>query len=288
MKIEKIILLSFTILLLVHCKKESETPYPDDNILLDNAMATVYFHTVFREAEHAWAFIDSKKYISGDYPDPANTPQKYRKFTYNEETNSVSIEYNAWVSTSFPNLLLIGNIYVTFEKNVYRNNGAVANVRLNGFSINGQMVAGESKITSQKGEKSEYDYYSYVLLKGAAIHEKGNSMPVLISGESRDGRYIRTAGVATLAQEDDDVWTYSGTMEGRLGKDQSLTYTNSVLSSITYTDEDGEKQDGTVRFTADCNFAKKGIAQIKIPGRPDITYQYSCSGVDYVTVTHVK
>ena len=291
MKIKNIILLFFTIILLVHCKKEPEKPYLDEFILRDNAMATVYFHTVFREAENAWAFIDVKEYISGEYPDPANVePTKCRNFSYDNEKNIVTIEYNAWVSTSFPNLLLAGNIFVSFDKLKYRVNGAAATVRLNGFTINGQMVTGESKITYQKVENSEYDHYNYthVVVGGVApsIHEKGISMPVLISGAISNARYIRTAGSKTKAKEEEDIWTYSGTMTGKLGKGQSLNYTNAILSS--YIDEDGKAIDGTVLFTAKCDFAEKGVAQIKIPGRPDITYSYNCSGADYVTITHVK
>ena len=62
MKFGKIILLSFAIILLVNCKKEQKERYTVNKVLMDNAMAVSYFHTVFREAENAWAYIDSMKY----------------------------------------------------------------------------------------------------------------------------------------------------------------------------------------------------------------------------------
>jgi hypothetical protein len=75
-------------------------------------------------------------------------------------------------------------------------------------------------------------------------------------------------------------------MKGALGKDQSIMYENTVLTS--YIDGNGKTQSGTVYFSTECEVAKQGTAQIKIKGRPDITYWYECSGVYYQTVTHVK
>ena len=283
MKIKHIISVSFAFILLVSCKKEPEKPYPDENIIMDNVKATVYFHTVFREAENAWAFIDQKKYESDvTFADPASTSSQYKKLTYDENTDMVTVEYNAWVSA---NLLLVGNIYVKFEKDVYRTvNNATATVTLGDFSINGQMVTGGSKITYQKVENSETDRYNYALLNGVAIYEQGNSMPILISATMNNGRYERIEGYETLTQ-DDDIWTFSGTMTGKLGKDQILSYTNTIQTA--YQGNDGEKIDGTVRFTPQCDFAEKGISEVKITGRPDIIYEYACKEVFYFTVTHV-
>ena len=274
MRTVNIILLVFATILLARCKKEADKPYPDDYIIRDNAMAIVYFHTVFREAENAWAFIDNENYEMGDYSDPASTPPtKYKNLTYDDETNTVTVEYHAWVSSKF---LLNGNMYVTLKQDSYRVHGEIATVTLSDFSINGQMVTGESRITYQKVENSDNDRYNYVHPRPANIHEMGISMPVLISGTIANGRYERIAGGETLTQ-DDDAWTYTGRMTGSLGNNLSLKYTNEILSG----------EDGTVHFTTECNFAEQGISKITIPGRSDITCYYSCDGVDYDTVSHV-
>ena len=263
---------------LSQCKKEPEKPYSNDNIMLDNAQAALYFHAIFCEAEHAWAFVAEKEYEPGTYSDPANKPTVTKIYTYNASTNDVTINYNAWVAN---NLLLAGTLRVNFPIDSYRSDGKVAKVFLTNFSINGQDIKGEP---SFKYKKSEKDQYIYDFIDGA-IHELGVSMPVLISGRIDSGQYERIEGGETLSQ-DDDVWAYSGTMTGMLHDDPKLTYTNKVLT--TFVDENGEN--GIIHFTmnSSCKTAKKGVAQITIPGRrPDIIYGYFCSRVDFITVEHI-
>lgn len=275
MKTENTLLLFFAIILLICCSKKSEEPYSVDNILTDNVLATVYFHTIFREAENAWAFIDSVKYKSGTYEIPLERSAS-KILTYKEDNKTVAIEYNTWTSGGH---FLVGNMYVTFDKNVYRVDGVKADVKLSDFSINGQAVTGESRITYKKVNNSDNDHYTFTLLDGSAIRERGISMPVLITGIISNGQYERLEGGKTFTQKD-DVWKYSGKMTGTLGKGLSLKYTNEIQSLI-----DGE--DRTVRFTTECDFAKQGVSKITITGRPDILYEYGCYVVNYFTVTHV-
>ena len=277
MKPRNILLLSFAIILLATCNKNAEEPYSVDNILTDNALAAIYFHTIFREAENTWVLVDSIiKYKTETYEIPANRPAS-KTLTYNADTDTVTVKYNEWPSGGH---LLSGTMYVTFIKNAYCTvDGAKADIKLNDFSINGQMVTADSRITYKKVNNSKTDHFTYTLLDGAAIREKGTSMPVIITGTISNGQYNRIEGGETLTQED-DVWEYSGRMTGTLGKGLSMKYTNEVQSSF-------QGENGTVHFTTDCKFAEQGIAKITITGRPDIFYGYYCSGVYYETVTHV-
>lgn len=276
MKTGNTLLLLFAIILLANCKKKPEEPYSVDNILTDNALAAVYFHTVFREAENTWALVDSIiKYVSETYEIPANRPAS-KTLTYNADTDTVTVKYNEWKTGGH---LLSGTMYITFLKDAYRVGDAKADVKLDDFSINGQTVTGESRITYKKVNNSQTDHFSYTLLDGAAIREKGTSMPVIITGIISNGQYNRIEGGETLEQED-DIWEYSGRMTGTLGKALSMKYANEVQSSF-------QGENGTVHFTTDCKFAEQGIAKITIARRPDIFYGYYCSGVYYETVTHV-
>ncbi len=285
MKFRNIIILAVAIVSLSQCKKDSEESYPNENIVMDNAQAALYFHTIFREAENAWGFVDSVKYVSKAYPNPANTPTSYKIITYDKSAKTVTIEYNAWVVA---NQLLIGTIYFTVVENAYRpqTTGIIASITvdLTDFSINQQSVTGSSKIQYVYKVDSKNDHYTYTLYKGAAIYKAGVNMPVIITGEISEGQYERTKGSATYTQKDDE-WAYSGAMTGMLHDDPNLKYTNTVLTSYTV---DGEKMDGTVYFTLNCTTAKQGVSQIKISGRPDIIYGYECSGIYYESVTNVN
>ena len=297
MKFGKIILLSLAIILLDHCKKEPDEPYTVDRILIDNAMAVSYFHILFRDAENAWAYIDSMKYELGTYHiSPGkimnchNDKNKNKDKTEEQgkDTISVIIDYKQW--NDHAGHILNGTISIDFkkEKTGYREvNGAIADIALDNlnFSINGQRVTGGSRLTYQKVANSETDRYNFTLLSGSAIYEEGQSKPILISATINGGRYVRTAGGDPFKPEDDE-WSYIGTMTGSLGKDQKIKYNNSVMTS--YLDGNGKTQDGTVYFSTECSIAKQGTAQIKIAGQPDIIYWYECSGIYYQTVTHVQ
>ena len=285
MKIRSIVIYIIVIISLSGCKKNnSEEFYPNENIVQDNAQAALYFHTIFREAENAWATIHSKNYVSGSYTDPANTLTSYKKFDYDKETKTVSISYNAWVSDD---LLLIGFISVKFGENTYRMKDQIADVLLTDFSINGQNVAGDFSIKYRVVENSANDHYTYSKrFDAAAIHEQGSST-VLISGAITNGQYERTEGGDTLLQ-DDDVWAYSGVMTGILRNDPNLQYTNTVLT--TYTTVNGKVENGTIiyKFGLDCTTAFAGVAQIKITGYSDIIYGYDCTKNYFVSTTHIE
>jgi len=272
----KNIIIFAAVIFLCQCEKVTKVPYANDRIVEDNAQAALYFHTVFREAENAWAFIDSVDYAEGVYKDPASTLTVYKELTYNDTTNTVSIEYHDWQTN---HLLLMGNMDVVF-KDSYRKNGVVANIYLSGFSINGQNVVGEPSIKyTGSNTKVQYTY----TLNNAAIYEEGNSKQVLISGTISNGQYERIEGNETWTQ-DDDVWAYSGEMKGQLRNDPNLKYTNTVLSTYMV---NGESINGKINYNMDCTTARQGISQIKIPGRSDIIFFYGCSECYLISVSHI-
>ena len=282
MNIKNIIILVIAIVLFSQCEKmDPEESYSNEVIALDNAQAALYFHTVFREAENAWAFIDSKHYVSGEYDDPKMnpaTPTISKVLVYDEDKKSVTIRYNAWVSD---NLLLIGNIKVEFNKDSYCRDAQKATIYLTDFSINWQNVTGRSQIIYAKVNGN--DHYSYILYDPSSIHKEGDNKPELISGGISNGQYERIKGKTTLLQ-DDDEWAYSGTMKGRLREDPKLSFTNKVLAPYT---ENGETKDERVFYAMGCKTAKHGISQITISGRPDIKYRYACSEIEFVSTTNV-
>ena len=280
MKTGNIILLA-AVLVLCQCKKDSEEPYPNENIVMDNAQAALYFHTVFREAEYAWAFIDSKGYKEGTYTDDANRVAGSKELIYNENTKIVTIKYHIWETN---HLTLAGSMDVKFGVSSYRDDGQIANVYLTDLSINWQTVVGESAIKYRKGENSANDYYMYTLLEGAAIHEEGGSMPVLISSTITNGQYERIEGCETLMQGD-DLWAFSGVMTGLLHNDPNLKYTNTVIPNYTL---NGESKNGRIYYTMNCKLAKQGFSQITIAKRPDIFFEYDCSKYNFVSVTQVQ
>ena len=279
MKTRNVIIFFVVFVALIQCKKEPEEPYSNENIVRDNAQAALYFHTIFREAEHAWAFINDLKYEPGTYADPANKPAAFKNYTFNDNDKDVTISYNAWVTN---NLLLMGTIRVKFELNSYRVPDRAANVYLADFSINGHNISGEPLLKYRAGDNDQYIYS----LTAGLIREKGISMPALISGSITDGRYERIEGGDDPLSQDDNLWAYYGVMKGMLHDDPNLNYTNTVLNSFIM--ENGEN--GIVHFTMDanCKTAKKGVSRITIPGRPDIDMWYRCSEVDFESINNVR
>lgn len=274
MKIKYIVIFAFVIFSLNQCNKnEAVTSYSNESIVIDQAQAAMYFQIVFREAEHAWALMDSIDYVEDSQIDPASTSTMFKKLTYNDSANIVTIEYQSWETNNYH---LSGIIDVRFDKDVYRKEGEVANVYLEGFSINGQKMVGESSLKYRIEKDNVNDVYTYILLNGSAIHEEGASMPQLISGSIANARYERIEGGATF-EPDDDVWTFSGTMTGMLRETPSLRYTNKVLT-----------RDGPVQYAMNCKVARQGVSEIEIKGRPNVVYYYFCSEVFYFSSTDVN
>jgi len=238
--------------------------------MLDNAQAMLFFHTIFREAENAWAFVHEKNYESFTFTDEKN-PTITKKYIYDTANKDITITYRAWVTNK---LLLVGTIRVRFEINSYLSDGMLANIFLPDFSINGHDVRGESSIRRSSDNKYVFNFVD------GSIHEQGVSMPVLITGNIDNGQYERIEGGDKFSQ-DDDVWAYSGTMTGMLHEEPKLTYTNKVI------DENDATISGTVYFTMNCKTIEKGVSLITIPERPDIIYGYYCSEVRFISVKHV-
>ena len=282
MKIQKIIILAIVFVSLSQCKKNTEESYSNLNIVMDNAQAALYFHTVFCEAENAWAFADINKYE--DKTDVSDTKKKLTYFhsIKDKGNDSVAIEYQDWELKN--HLSLTGKIIVTFDNDSsYRVNQKRANVLLDDFSINGQTVAGEATITYRKTATNPNDQYTYTLLNGSYICETGTSA-MLITCVIANGQYERIEENETIAQDDDDVWAFSGVMTGTLHDDPNLKYKNTVPAT-PYTLND-EPKDGKIRFTKNCKTAGEGSSQIEIAKRPDIIYFYGCSELYFESTTH--
>jgi len=283
MKIQRIIILAVVFVVLSQCKKNTEEPYSNVDIVMDNAQATLYFHTVFCEAEYAWAFADINKYEDKTIADPK------RKLTYlhnsKEKANdSVAIEYNDYVLKNY--LSLTGKIIVTFDNDSsYRKISKKASILLDDFSINGQSVIGEATITYRKTATIPNDQYTYTLLNGANIREAGTSA-ILISCVIANGQYerIKENNNPDGDDDDDNIWVYTGDMTGTLLNDPNLKYTNTVPAS-SYT-LNGETKDGKIRFTKDCSIASEGLSLIKIAKRPDILYFYNCEELYFESTEH--
>ena len=267
------------ILFLCQCKKEPEVPYPNENIVMDNAQAALYFHTIFREVENSWAFIANADYEVGVYTDEASKLTNYKTLTYDEQ--NLKIEYNSWETNK---LYLSGDLIVRFETASYRRDGKIANINIIDFSINGQRVVGTASIKFVKTVE-EKDQYTFTLLDGAAIHKHGHAQPVLISSAINNGQYERIEGNESLTQED-DVWVYSGVTTGLLHDDPNLKYTNTVSPSSSYL-ENGESIDGKIHYSMKCAFAQQGLSQITFAKRPAIAFIYDCSGYQFLSVAHI-
>ena len=279
----KNIILFAAIIFLCQCKDESKEPYSNEYIVTDNAQAALYFHVIFREAENVWAYIDSMDYAEGIYRVPESPSTNYKKLNCTDEEgkNIVIVEYHEWKTN---HLSLAGKIKVIFSNDSsYRKNGMVANVYLEDFSINGQDVVGASTVKfTGAGEK---DLYTFSLLNGSAIYQRGSSKSVLISGIINNGQYERIEGRETFSP-DDDLWAYYGVMTGQLRNDPNLKYTNTVSATATYT-VNGESRNGKVQYNMECMTALQGMSQIQIKGRPDIFFFYNCSEYYFESETHV-
>jgi len=252
------------------CDSTEDEPYSNISIIVDNAKAAMYFHTVFREAERAWYVVDSMDYKSFVDTVTAGTAI-FKIYTYDDEANTVTVSYNAWVTDN--GLALMGTLRVGFEKFSYRVNGRIASVSLTNFSINNQDIRGvDARITNRNEEDENHnDLYDFTIPAGAAIHEVGIHMPVIISASITNGRYERA---------EDGAWIYwGGTMSGMIRGDVNLSYSNTIIS--TSTNLAGETVDTRLRYSADCIIAQWGVSKIVVSGRPDIFFEYRCSQIYY-------
>lgn len=281
MKIQRIIILAVVFAALCQCKKNAEEPYSNIDIVMDNAQAALYFHTVFCEAEYAWAFADINKYEDKTVSDDPKRKLSYWHNSNEKANDSVAIEYNDWVLKN--HLSLSGTIIVTFSNDSsYRKDRKTASILLSDFSINGQSVVGEATISYRKTATNPNDQYVYTLFNGSSIRETGTSA-MLISCVIANGQYERIEGNDTMAQNDDDVWAFSGVMTGSLHDDPNLKYTNTVTATLTI---NGVNEDVRIYYTMDCVTAFQGISQIKIAKRADIIYAYGCSELYFESTTH--
>jgi hypothetical protein len=278
MKLKFILAVSVSVLLLYGCKHDNGAySYTVGDIVQYNAQAAIYFHTIFREAENAWAFIHEKKYDTQVYTE--ETGASYKKIYCGETEGSqciINIEYNSWLSGTFH---LMGKITVTLpDKNVYRQEGKTAGVKLSDdFSIAQQRVTGSSSMTFVKNAEDANDHYDYKLTS-ASIYDMDDRQRLITAGIS-NGKYVRMGGNQTLSPGD-DIWALTATMTGQLFDDANMKYTNTVVDS-------GEP----VYFLMNCPKAIGGVSDVIIPDRPYIRYTYGpdCdSDIEMLTVEQNK
>lgn len=261
MKLKFIPVVCVVALLLYGCKQDDgEHSYTVDDIVQYNAQAAIYFHTIFREAENAWAFIHEKKYDTQVYTE--ETGVSCKKVYCGETEGSqfiINIEYNSWLSGTFH---LMGKITVTLpDKNVYRQDGKTANVKLSDdFSIAQQRVTGSSSMTYVKSTEDANDHYDYRLTE-ASIYDVDDRQPLITAGIS-NGKYVRIEGNQTLSQGD-DTWALVATMTGQLFGEANMKYTNTVVNP-----------DEPVYFLMNCPKAIGGASDVIVPNQPYIRYTY--------------
>ena len=276
-KIVTILAIGF-VFTLTQCKDEGDIGYSSNDIVIDNVKAALYFHVVFREAEYAWAIVDSiigyastESYIEMD----SSNNIAFKKYTYSDTTKIpvATVEYNEWRFTlGDEDIHINGSFTIAIDTFSYRVSRSVSTVTLLGFSINEQSVTGSARITCQNVESNENDIYSFNLLSGASIRKKGDNTTTLITASIPSGRYERVIGVETFTP-DDDVWGYLGNMNGIMRENPKLNYTNTG--------------DRVFYYSTFCNYAENGAARIEIKDHPVIYYWSSCYDTYYETVENI-
>ena len=267
MKIRNIIIFAIAFVTLCQCKKDKDGPYPDKDVVIDNAQALMYYHIIFREVENAWAVVHSKGYKEFT-PITEENGNLYKELAYNEDKNVIEIDYHTWGTNK-----LDGKIRIDIENvHNYRKKGGNITVFLHDFTINWQQIKGGAKIKYTGEEDDENDSYSFSLASESDIYEEGYNMPVLITSLITNAGYERIAGGETLSP-DDDEWKYWGNMTGTIRNEPGLKYTNTITKEYA------------VHFTMDCKTAKQGISLVTIPGRANIVYEYGCSAIYFESET---
>ena len=315
MRLRFFIVAAVVLALFSRCEDNSDGNYSNTEIVLDNAQAVMYFHTVFCEAENIWALADSKGYV--EFEDFFQQSEGYKEVTavvtekYDEDgiellsvENTVTVTYHEWISNK---LKLTGEISVVFLAGSYRKQNETARATLNNLFIENQNVTGVSTVQyrnvpkvkeddeeddgddEEEEEEEENDIYHFSLLDGASIREAGRragGMPVLLTASIRNGSYERVAGGATLSA-DDDVWKYWGVMSGILRNRPTMRYTNTISERMNI---DGTQVDFAIYFDGGCPITVmhniSGFSTITISGHSDIFYQFRCDRVYFETETH--
>ena len=287
MKTRNLIISVVLFFVLNQCKEDDLVGYTNLDIVVDNSQAALYFHTIFREAENAWAIVHSKGYE--DFTEVFEQQHTYKKMTYDEEENEVTIEYHEWLSH---NLNLGGTIHLNLSnKDSFRKQREFIGVLLSDFSIEGQIITGSASLQyntparEDDDEEEEEDYEEpndrYIFnLSDGIIREQGVRMPTLITAAITGGNYERTAGSETLSP-DDDEWRYDGTMTGMLREMPGMNYRNVVVPAIVI---DGQNVEAAIYYDMICKTALRGYSVITVQGRV-IEFVYLCDAIEFYNET---
>ncbi|MDR1672192.1 MAG: hypothetical protein LBS09_01820 [Bacteroidales bacterium] len=266
-----VILAGWVVLMPYACNRDKSSSVNPAEAVVSVTQAHLYHYVIFREAEYAWGAAHRNGYTELPMSDTDGHGQRTITYRTTESGKSeVEAAYTAW---QWGNMSISGILTVDLpDKNLYRQKDKQASIRLTGFSINGQTVTGYA--TFRYAGNDSDDHYSYSF-SNAAIYGADEQQILILSSISA-GNFVRKAGSDT-ADQDDDRWTFTGTMSGNLNNNTSLTYSNSVTEEMT--------------FDWDCsNKAVQGKCSLAVTGQA-IEYDCGASCNDAIRInstTHKK
>jgi hypothetical protein len=260
------------------CHKD-DASYSPGTMVIDVSQAYMYYFIIFREAETAWAQVHENGYRYGEKT--GNSNRTIQLDSLNKKIYiDVHLKDYTWESTvlsgKFTIALTADSSYLKKDK---------ATISLDSLFINKQKVEGFSTITHTLNE--ETDQYSYILASGSIYSVDGED--ILITSAVSGGTLLRTAGSATIATPEDDVWTFTGTMTGKIRNSESLKYSNTVAVGKDMSQNPPVTVQIPPAFYYDCSKkARQGACILTVGGR-EIFYRYDndCeSPIQVETVTH--
>jgi hypothetical protein len=252
------------------CRKDDNASGNPGTMVTDVAQAYMYYFFIFREAETAWALVHENGYLTGTVLDTENRTISYVFSDKGKYSIDIVLKDWTWNASS---ATLSGKITVDLPADSSYMKKDKATISLSDFFINQQEVKGFSTITYSQNE--EIDYYGYVLASGSIYSVDGND--ILITSAITSGTFQRAQGSATIATPDDDIWTFNGTMTGKIRNAATLQYSNTVATQAPPV------------FDWNCSRkAQQGVCKLTV-GKQEIIYDYGydCESIIQIsTVTY--
>jgi hypothetical protein len=252
------IVFSACALLFQACHKDQNS-YDVRLAVTDVTQAHLYYYMIFREAENAWALVHKDGYQFGK-----EITENHRIIQLDslKKKSYIDVTFTEWKwGTATLSGKLILNLPARADSSYKRKDRIT--VSLTGFSINGQQMTGFSTIsytgTATTDTTNVVDSYSYALADGSIYSTNGKQ--ILITASVSNGVFRRIDGSATIAQPEDDIWTFNGVMTGLIRNNASQKYSNKADKLLTV-------------FGWDCNNkALLGNCILTI-GKQEIFYDY--------------
>ncbi|MDR1865839.1 MAG: hypothetical protein LBR08_09760 [Bacteroidales bacterium] len=253
------------------CKKSANVSFAPEETVTDLAQTYLYYSMIFREAEHAWALIDHRQYPAEPVTETgANGAQRIFTWVETEEGKpELTVEYRAW---TWGTATLAGKLTMNMPgKDLYRESGKTATVNFTGFSINRQNIAGYANITRAAAGDDGADRYNYSFNNSSIYDETGQQ--VIIASTMTNGSLTRVEGGDTHPVQEDDTWSFTGSMSGTLRNNISLKYSNAVSEPLFYEWACGRK-------------AMKGRCTLTV-NRQEIIYDYGASCNSQISIGYI-